>query len=120
MSAYAEASRRVKPRSRKPEPAAEPVEDRDPLLCQAYGCPVPAGISPSITGGGRWYCRFHFGREPIEFDAITAELQSGETLRDEARRRALKSPTVRAMLSKVASKAAEADLVERQPGEDDE
>ena len=44
-------------------------------MCAAYGCPLPGGISLSTKGGGPWHCRFHFGREPSEFDGITTDVR---------------------------------------------
>lgn len=48
---------------------------RDTCMCAAYGCPLPGGITDSTQGSDRWFCRFHFGREPREFDAITTDVR---------------------------------------------
>lgn len=44
-------------------------------FCASYGCQLSGAISHSTLGGGPWYCRFHFGREPSESDAITFDIR---------------------------------------------
>lgn len=54
---------------------AETSTSHDTRMCAAYGCPLPGGITDSTQGSDRWLCRFHFGHEPSEFDAITTEVR---------------------------------------------
>lgn len=64
---------------RRPREHATPVGGDDTQYrsahCHAFGCPLPGGLSHSTLGGGPWFCRFHFGRERHEDDAITEEVR---------------------------------------------
>lgn len=48
--------------------------------CHAHGCPLSGAISESTRGGGPFFCRFHFGTDPKEWQAITETVRA--TLRD--------------------------------------
>lgn len=48
-----------------------PQPESDDGRCHAHGCPLPGAISDSTKGGGPWFCRHHFGREPNQWQAIT-------------------------------------------------
>lgn len=50
------------------------VAPRDPCSCAAYGCPMPGAITTSTTGSSEWLCQLHFGRDAVQWQAITAEL----------------------------------------------
>ena len=43
--------------------------------CNAYGCNLPGGLSPGFGADAKYYCRFHYGKEPFENDAITRLLR---------------------------------------------
>jgi hypothetical protein len=43
--------------------------------CSAYGCNLPGGLSPGFGQDARYYCRFHYGKEPFENDSITRILR---------------------------------------------
>lgn len=58
-----------------------PEPEVDTGGCYANGCPLPGAISESTKGGGPWFCRFHFGREPLTWPEIT------ETVREAMRER---------------------------------
>lgn len=45
----------------------------DKSMCVAYGCPCLGTITTS-TSGGDWLCGFHFNRDAIAWQRITAEL----------------------------------------------
>ena len=77
------------------------------VMCAAYGCPLPGGISESTKGGGPWFCRFHFNNDRRQFDNITTDLRrkikDGEPLTS-----ADDSATVRGMKSRMKAKAVPA------------
>ena len=99
-------------------PPEEPVQvEATPYgRCPAHGCPVPAGINESTTGGGVWMCRFHFGAAAAQWPEITRTLRQRKTAGvplDEIR----PSATVEAMRLDLRSAAG---IRSREPGEDDE
>lgn len=47
---------------------------RDPSLCAAYGCPMLGAMTQSTVGTSEWYCWLHFGKEAVQWQAITVEL----------------------------------------------
>lgn len=51
--------------------------------CAAHGCPLLGSISPSIGPNGTYFCRFHFNTPADEWQAITQQIRSGETLAKE-------------------------------------
>ncbi|MCD6674863.1 MAG: hypothetical protein LT106_18675 [Burkholderiaceae bacterium] len=57
-----------------------PEPEVDSGRCHAYGCPLPGAISDSTKGSGPWLCRFHFGRDRGEWQAITETVRL--TMRD--------------------------------------
>jgi hypothetical protein len=44
--------------------------------CSAYGCRLPGGLSQGFGQEARYYCRFHYGKEPFENDGITKVLHN--------------------------------------------
>lgn len=42
--------------------------------CAANGCPGAASMSRSTTGGGEFWCQYHFSAEPGRIHEVTAEL----------------------------------------------
>lgn len=46
----------------------------DKTRCIAFGCPCKGTINSSTTGGDKWFCSFHFNRDAIAWQKITAEL----------------------------------------------
>lgn len=62
--------------------AARGAPDPEPHghRCHAHGCPLSGAISESTRGGGPFFCRFHFGTDPKEWQAITETVRA--TLRD--------------------------------------
>jgi len=44
------------------------------VYCAANACPCFGAMSTSTTGGGQWYCSFHFGCKPERVHEITNEL----------------------------------------------
>lgn len=76
--------------------------NRPPHACEAWGCPMAGGISQ----GSGWYCRFHFGKDAKEFDGITREIRSGETLRQEEASKAKPSPAVLEMWKRMKNPPA--------------
>ena len=66
----------MKPRyARKPRQEGETHAARDPRCCAAYGCPLPGTSCKSLKGGEQWYCRFHDGQDPTQFDAISQRIR---------------------------------------------
>jgi len=57
-----------------------PEPQVDDGRCFANGCPLSGAISELTKGGGPWFCRFHFGREPDLWPEITETVR--ETLRE--------------------------------------
>lgn len=122
------AERRAKPAA---QPAAPRIEtDVEPVAqhawsCTAYGCPLAGSISSSLVGGGPWYCRFHFGRMPTDFDEITTRIKHGNLLDLDEKARTKPSQSVVEMWSRMHRPPARAAAYlsvseERQPGEDEE
>ena len=60
------------------------------LGCLAHGCPLPGSMSLSTDGQGKWYCRHHFGKKPMENDAITSKINQFMWI-DEAATRLLRA-----------------------------
>jgi hypothetical protein len=52
------------------------VHARPSWQCSAYGCRLPGGLSQGFGPEARYYCRFHYGKEPFENDSITRILHS--------------------------------------------
>lgn len=50
------------------------VADRDPCMCAAYGCPMHGAMTSSTLGTSEWLCWLHFGKEAVQWQAITVEL----------------------------------------------
>jgi hypothetical protein len=50
------------------------VAPHDPCRCAAYGCQMPGAMTTSTTGSSEWLCWLHFGRDAVQWQAITAEL----------------------------------------------
>lgn len=50
------------------------VASQDPSKCAAYGCPMVGTMSGSTVGTSEWYCWLHFGKEAVQWQAITVEL----------------------------------------------
>lgn len=42
--------------------------------CAATGCPAAGVMSRSTTGGGEFWCQYHFSAEPNRIHEVTAEL----------------------------------------------
>lgn len=49
-----------------------PTEHQVGHGCFAHGCPLPGVFSPSLTGGGPWFCRAHDGAKADRWPLITA------------------------------------------------
>lgn len=56
------------------------IPQRDPHRCAAYGCPLRGTMSNSLNGSDTWYCRFHNGRNPADFDAISTRINRHQAL----------------------------------------
>jgi hypothetical protein len=41
--------------------------------CEAYGCPLNGSLAHGVNSP--WYCRFHYGFMPKDFDAITIKVK---------------------------------------------
>lgn len=54
--------------------------------CLAHGCPLPGSMSASTDGQGKWYCRHHFGKKPMENDGITAKINNNIWINEAATR----------------------------------
>lgn len=46
----------------------------DPTLCAAYGCPCKGAMNSSTSGTDKWFCGYHYGRDGISWQKVTAEL----------------------------------------------
>lgn len=44
------------------------------IHCAANGCPCAGSMSRSTTGGGEFWCQYHFSAEPARTHEVTAEL----------------------------------------------
>lgn len=44
------------------------------INCKTWGCPLHGTMSRSTSGGTDWFCFAHFGAEPDQWQAVTAEL----------------------------------------------
>lgn len=64
--------------------ASEPVYSKPNWECSAFGCYLPGGMSPAFGEGARFYCRFHYGKEPHQNDEITSTLKRFRSLFDGA------------------------------------
>jgi hypothetical protein len=42
--------------------------------CSAFGCRLPGGLSQGFGPEAKYYCRFHYGKEPFQNDLITRTL----------------------------------------------
>jgi hypothetical protein len=51
------------------------VSEKPNWQCSAYGCRLPGGASPGFGQEARFYCQFHYGKEPHQNDFITRILQ---------------------------------------------
>jgi hypothetical protein len=51
------------------------VNEKPNWFCAAYGCRLPGGASPGFGQEARFYCQFHYGKEPHQNDFITRILQ---------------------------------------------
>lgn len=49
-------------------------EPRAYIHCHAYGCKLHGSMARSTSGTNEWFCSIHFGAEPDDWQAITAEL----------------------------------------------
>jgi hypothetical protein len=54
--------------------------------CRAFGCNMLGTMSRATTGTSDWFCFAHFGAEPEDWQAVTAELNRLRWLVDIARR----------------------------------
>jgi hypothetical protein len=50
--------------------------------CNAYGCRLPGGLSQGFGPEAKYYCRFHYGKEPFENDLVTRILHSYNAIFD--------------------------------------
>jgi hypothetical protein len=53
--------------------------------CSAYGCPLAGTNADGLKGAEQWYCRFHFGHDVSEFDAISTRINRNHALIEHAR-----------------------------------
>jgi hypothetical protein len=47
------------------------VNQKPNWQCSAYGCKLPGGASHGFGPEAKYYCRFHYGKEPQQNDFIT-------------------------------------------------
>lgn len=47
------------------------VQSHSGWQCTAFGCKLPGGLSRGFGQEAKYYCRFHYGKEPFENDFIT-------------------------------------------------
>ena len=62
----------------KTDSKPQPVNQSLTRQCAANGCPRLGSITRSNTGDASladWYCRFHFGEPPQQWDEITRKLR---------------------------------------------
>lgn len=46
----------------------------DTTRCAAHGCPMPGSVTSSTSGTQQWFCHFHYNRDAIAWQKVTAEL----------------------------------------------
>ncbi|SNT33634.1 hypothetical protein SAMN06265795_12636 [Noviherbaspirillum humi] len=51
------------------------INGRASCDCAAHGCPMLGSLTSSTTGTSEWLCWFHFGKEPVQWQSITAQLR---------------------------------------------
>lgn len=60
----------------------EVVQENRVWKCLAYGCFLPGSLSAGFGQDAKFYCRFHYGKEPQENDAVTRILRGYQGIFD--------------------------------------